>query len=65
MEKRLIQLESLVALQDQTIQSLNEEIFRQQQDIAKLLRRLEAVEERLLELKDQADIAGNERPPHW
>lgn len=65
MEKRIIQLESLAAMQDQTIQGLNEELFRQQQDLAKLLRRLEIVEERLSDLQEGEEISGNERPPHW
>lgn len=65
METRIIQLESLAAMQDQTILNLNEEIYRQQQDISRLSQRLEAVEERLRELQNGEDIAGNERPPHW
>lgn len=65
MEERINILESLVAQQDQTIQSLSEEIFRQQQDMAKLARRLEVLEEQLRELLQGNEIAGNERPPHW
>ncbi len=65
METRIIQLESIAAMQDQTILNLNEEIYRQQQDISRLSQRLEAVEERLRELQNGEDIAGNERPPHW
>ncbi|WP_372794152.1 SlyX family protein [Pontiella sp.] len=65
MEERLNKLESLAALQDQTIQSLNQELFRQQQDQKKLLQRLENLEEFVRKLHDSDNIVVNERPPHW
>ena len=65
MEERIIQLESLSALQDETIATLNHELFRQQQDIARLQQRLEAIEKKLAEMQEPDQIAGNERPPHW
>jgi uncharacterized coiled-coil protein SlyX len=65
MEERIIQLETLSALQDQTISSLNEEIFRQQRDISKLRNRLDELEEKLQEFAQPQQIAGNERPPHY
>ena len=65
MEKRIIQLESLSALQDETISTLNRELFRQQQDILKLTRRLGTLEEKLAEVDQPDDIAGNEKPPHY
>lgn len=65
MEERIIQLETLSALQDQTIQSLNEEIYRQQQDISRLRDQLEKLEKKMLELGDSEQIAGIERPPHY
>lgn len=65
MEDRIIQLETLVTLQDDTIRSLNEEIFRQQKDISRLTDRLEIIEQKLKELQPAEQIAGNERPPHY
>ncbi len=61
----MIQLESLVALQDRMLGELNQEIFRQQQDISRLLRRLDELEEKLEEAQNPEEIAGNERPPHY
>ena len=58
-------METLVTLQDDTIRSLNEEIFRQQKDISRLTDRLEIIEEKLKELQQAEQIAGNERPPHY
>jgi len=65
MEERVDQLESLMALQDDTIAALNTEVFRQQQDIAVLQRRITALEKKLEELEEPDEIAGNEKPPHW
>jgi SlyX protein len=65
MEERMIKLETLISLQDETINRLNEELFRQQQDITKLQRRIEALEQKVGELDSPEQIAGNERPPHY
>ena len=65
MEERIIKLESLAAMQDETIGKLNEEIFRQQQDIARVQRRIDALEEKIADLDQSGEIAGNERPPHY
>ncbi len=65
MEERINHLESLSIMQDQTIAGLNKEIFRQQQDLARLQRRMAAIENKLVELNDPEPIAGNERPPHY
>ncbi len=65
MEKRMVQLESLVALQEKTLSELDQEIFRQQQDIARLRRRLDDLEEKLDEARNPEEIAGSERPPHY
>jgi len=65
MQERIIKLETLAAMQDETIGKLNEEIFRQQQDVARLQRRIDALEEKIAALDQSGEIAGNERPPHY
>jgi uncharacterized coiled-coil protein SlyX len=65
MNERMNQLESLAALQDDTIAALNMELFRQQQDIAGLQQRIDALEKKLKQLEPADEIAGNEKPPHW
>lgn len=65
MQERIIQLENLAALQDQTISELNKEVFRQQQDISRLQRRIEIIDKKLTDLKEPDEIGGNERPPHY
>ncbi len=65
MKERFNQLESLLALQDDTIAALNTEVFHQQRDIAALQRRIAALEERLEQLAEPGEIAGSEKPPHW
>lgn len=65
MEERIIQLETLSALQDETIDKLNQEIFRQQKDLGRLQRRIEMIEQKMAELGDSEAIGENERPPHY
>ncbi len=65
MEKRIIQLETIVAMQDETLAGLGAELYRQQQELARLARRIEALEGRLADLANPPPAAGDERPPHW
>lgn len=65
MNDRIIQLESLVAMQDETIAKLSDELYRQQQDIFQLRRQFEELEERVAANSPDEQIAGNERPPHY
>jgi uncharacterized coiled-coil protein SlyX len=65
MEERMIQLETLSALQDDTIATLNQEIFRQQQDILQLTRRIAALEKKFSEFDPPNEIGGHEKPPHY
>ena len=66
-ERRLIDLESKVAHQDQALLDMSEEIYRQQQQIALLEDRCRHLQERL-EIAggaDQAADPANEIPPHY
>jgi uncharacterized coiled-coil protein SlyX len=65
MQERIIKLETLAALQDETIGQLNKELFRQQQDIARLQQRIKAIEQKMAELGDPDPVAESERPPHY
>lgn len=65
MDERIIKLETLSAMQDETIGTLNEEVYRQQQDIIRLQRRIETIEKKLAEFSEPEEIAGNEKPPHY
>jgi len=65
MEERIIKLETLAALQDETISTLNEELFRQQQDTSRLMRQIKALEKKVGELEPSEQMAGSERPPHY
>jgi uncharacterized coiled-coil protein SlyX len=65
MNDRMNQLESTVAQQDRTMQQLHGELYRQQQDIASLNRRIEILEGRLEAMDRTEGIAEGERPPHW
>ena len=65
MNERIIKLESLAAMQDETIDKLNKELYRQQQDFARLQQRIEILEQKMTEFGEPDSIAGNERPPHY
>ncbi|MDD7986092.1 SlyX family protein [Lentisphaera marina] len=60
-EKRLIRLESLVSMQDDMIETLNEVITRQHMDLQALQRELKNMQETI----EQEPIDMNQRPPHY
>ncbi|WP_316899219.1 SlyX family protein [Pseudodesulfovibrio indicus] len=67
MEKRLERLESLVALQDRTIEKLSDQIFEQQKRIDGLERLAERMAGKLRALGEQVDSSGplDVPPPHY
>lgn len=65
MEERIIKLETLSAMQDETIASLNQEIFQQQQDLLNLRQRIDLLEQKLSPFVPGDEIGGNEKPPHY
>lgn len=64
---RVVELETRVAFQDQTIQELNEVVTRQQHEIDRLTRELEALRERLRGLALSPVVPPDEEtpPPHY
>jgi len=68
MEKRLIELESRLAFQDDLIESLNEAVILQQKQIERLELISKTLAERLRGLSDSAGPDGSpehEVPPHY
>ena len=67
MNERLTELEVRVAFQDQTIQDLNEVVTRQQRELDRLAKELEAVKSRLSGLAPSMVIPPEEEkpPPHY
>ena len=66
-EERLIELESRLAHQDQTILELNDVVTDQQSRIMQLERLCKSLAERLASLAEssQAGSSDDERPPHY
>ena len=64
---RLEELETRNAYQEATIQDLSNQIYRQQQQIDRLERRLESLAEKVkgLATGEAAPLPENERPPHY
>lgn len=68
MEKRLIELESRLAFQDDLIESLNEAVILQQKQIERLELISKTLAERMRGLSDSAGSDGSpehELPPHY
>ena len=68
MENRLVELETRLAFQDETLQTLNAELVHQQQEIALLTQEIAALKAHLraLAAPDQgAGPAQDPPPPHY
>jgi SlyX protein len=63
--ERIDTLETRVAYQDDTIETLNQTITAQWKQIDVLTRQLAQLGERLQEAEANAPGPGNERPPHY
>jgi SlyX protein len=63
-ENRLIDIEIKLAHQEHLVESLNERIYEQQQQIDKLEQLIAAMAERI-RTRDAAQAPINERPPHY
>ena len=62
---RIDVLETRLAFQDETIETLNKTITAQWQQIDTLTRQVAALNERLQEAENNAPGATNEPPPHY
>ena len=67
-EERLVEIETKIAFQEQTIEDLNDVLFEQQQEIEKLGSICDALVKRVKELSEFTpgiDAPANEKPPHY
>jgi SlyX protein len=65
LSERIDLLETRLAFQDETIETLNKTITEQWLKIGALTRQLEALRERLQEAEARVPGAANEPPPHY
>jgi len=67
MDQRLIELESRIAFQDDTIQKLNDVLVTQQNQIDKLIIELESLNQQVRSLSPDlvADPGQETPPPHY
>lgn len=65
LSERIDALETRLAFQDDTIETLNQTITDQWKQIDALTRQMAAMNERLQEAEAQSPAPGNERPPHY
>lgn len=66
-DARIDELEARLALQDQSLLELSDEVYRQQRRIAELERQLTALTDRMTALAERAPAPAeaDERPPHY
>jgi len=65
-EQRVVELETRVAFQDDTILALNDTVARQQFELDKLQRHLKELTEQLLRSQSQIrDLQQEVPPPHY
>ena len=69
LEKRLDELESRLAFQDDLIESLNQVISRQDRNLARLTLMLQGLTAKMNDIAESAavtgDSSGHEIPPHY
>ena len=65
LSERIDALESRLAFQDDTVETLNKTVTEQWAKIDKLTHQLVALAERLQEAESQASRPSNEAPPHY
>lgn len=65
LESRLADLEIRQAFQDDTVQTLSDIIADQQQQIDRLKRQLERLDQRLQEQQSDLTEVPNDPPPHY
>ena len=67
-EDRLVEIETKLAFQEQTIEDLNDVLYEQQQEIERLGAICDALVKRVKELSEVTpgiDAPVNEKPPHY
>lgn len=67
-EERLVELETQITFQDETIKDLSDVIYKQQQELERLATLCAALERQSKELAESdpgSDAPANEKPPHY
>ncbi len=64
-QEQLIELQTQLAFQEDTLLALNDVITRQQADIEALQRRCEKLEQQYEQALNSLEQVSNERPPHY
>jgi len=64
-EKKFVDLETRLAFMEDTVNTLNEIIYQQQQEIDKLNLRFNTVNKNLSQLQESVTNHADEKPPHY
>ncbi|BBN80146.1 protein SlyX [Pseudoalteromonas sp. A25] len=63
LENRVMELEAKIAFQDDTIETLNDELKMHQQRLAKMQRQIELLGEKIKEGREEGLMPQNQEPP--
>ncbi|MBD1583571.1 SlyX family protein [Pseudoalteromonas sp. S16_S37] len=63
LENRITELEAKVAFQDDTIETLNDELKMHQQRLAKMQRQIELLGEKIKESREEGLMPQHQEPP--
>jgi SlyX protein len=66
-EEQLIDIETKIAFQEDTLQELNELVYQQQKQLDQLEAAFKSLASRIKELSETIPVAehGDEKPPHY
>ncbi|WP_163832971.1 SlyX family protein [Spartinivicinus ruber] len=65
LDNKLIDLETKLAFQDDTIDQLNQVVTKQQQQIDQLTNQMTLLKQAITAIMNEQGISGHEKPPHY
>ena len=65
-DQRIIDLETKISFQDKSIEDLSDSVYRQQQQLTELEKKIQALQKRIeSDQNGDSEIRPQEKPPHY
>ena len=66
LDQRIIDLETKISFQDKSIEDLSDSVYRQQQQLTELEKKIQALQKRIeSDQNGDSEIRPQEKPPHY
>ena len=66
LDQRIIDLETKISFQDKSIEDLSDSVYRQQQQLGELEKKLQIIQKRIeSDQNGDSEIRPQEKPPHY